>query len=87
MYYKKAGSWLLILCYLLESCPCGPLGPSTHQSSQLLPWDFTNAKGKVQDDRSREMEEKAAEPIIKIIFKIISILNNVSKTMKKDQIF
>lgn len=33
------------------------------------------------------MEEKAAEPIIKIILKIISILNNVSKKMKKDQIF
>lgn len=32
-------------------------------------------------------EEKAAELITKIIFKVISILNNVSKTMKKDQIF
>lgn len=48
----------------------------------MLHWDFTNAKGKVQDDRSWEMEEKAAEPIIKIILKIISILNNVSKKMK-----
>lgn len=31
--------------------------------------------------------KKAAEPIIKIIFRIISILNNVSKTMKKDPVF
>lgn len=33
------------------------------------------------------MEEEAAESIIKIILKIISIINNVSKTMKKYQIF
>lgn len=54
--------------YALSQSP-DTLCLSTDQSSQVLHWDFTNAKGKVQDDRSWEMEEKAAEPIIKIILK------------------
>ena len=64
-------SWDLAGDYALSQSPVisDTLCLSTEQSSQVLHWDFTNSKGKVQDDRSWEMEEEAVEPIIKTIFK------------------
>lgn len=70
-YFPVKKSWGLAGNYALSQSPAISDTPclSTEQSSQVLHWDFTSSKGKVQDERSWEMEEEAVEPITKTILK------------------